>query len=104
MPAIADTYATPAPIMPAPSTPTFPGLNFGAATTAAETGARALIYRFPNVFGKWCPPHRPVKLVRECPDVNCRLYEFRFGTDPYRRRSVSESSLKRSSLSWITSK
>ncbi len=22
-----------------------------------ETGARVLIYRFPNVFGKWCRPH-----------------------------------------------
>lgn len=49
---------------------------------------------FTDVFGKWCPPHRPVKLVRECPDANCGLYAFRFGTDPYRRRSVSENSLK----------
>ncbi len=24
---------------------------------AAETGANALIYRFPNVFGKWCRPN-----------------------------------------------
>lgn len=24
---------------------------------AAETGARTLIYRFPNVFGKWCRPN-----------------------------------------------
>lgn len=24
---------------------------------AAETGAEALIYRFPNVFGKWCRPN-----------------------------------------------
>ena len=23
---------------------------------AEETGARALVYRFPNVFGKWCRP------------------------------------------------
>ena len=21
-----------------------------------ETGARVLVYRFPNVFGKWCRP------------------------------------------------
>ena len=26
-------------------------------TYAAETGAEALIYRFPNVFGKWCRPN-----------------------------------------------
>ena len=24
---------------------------------SAETGARVLVYRFPNLFGKWCRPN-----------------------------------------------
>lgn len=36
---------------------------------AAETGADALIYRFPNVFGKWCRPHYNSAVATFCHDI-----------------------------------
>ena len=36
---------------------------------AAETGAEALIYRFPNVFGKWCRPHYNSAVATFCHDI-----------------------------------
>ncbi|MFQ8954051.1 MAG: hypothetical protein ACLR56_14250 [Oscillospiraceae bacterium] len=29
----------------------------GAFKYAEETGAKVLVYRFPNLFGKWCRPN-----------------------------------------------
>ena len=36
---------------------------------AAETGAEALIYRFPNVFGKWCRPNYNSAVVTFCHNI-----------------------------------
>lgn len=36
---------------------------------AAETGARVLIYRFPNLFGKWCRPNYNSALATFCHNV-----------------------------------
>lgn len=36
---------------------------------AAETGTEALIYRFPNVFGKWCRPHYNSAVATFCHDI-----------------------------------
>lgn len=34
-----------------------------------ETGAKVLIYRFPNVFGKWCRPHYNSAIATFCHNV-----------------------------------
>lgn len=34
-----------------------------------ETGARVLIYRFPNVFGKWCRPHYNSAIATFCHNI-----------------------------------
>lgn len=36
---------------------------------AAETGARVLIYRFPNLFGKWCRPNYNSAVATFCHNV-----------------------------------
>mgnify|MGYP001106860704 CR=1 FL=1 len=36
---------------------------------AAETGAEALIYRFPNVFGKWCRPNYNSAVATFCNNI-----------------------------------
>lgn len=36
---------------------------------AAETGAEALIYRFPNVFGKWCRPNYNSAVTTFCHNI-----------------------------------
>ena len=36
---------------------------------AAETGARALVYRFPNVFGKWCRPNYNSAVATFCHNI-----------------------------------
>jgi len=36
---------------------------------AVETGARALVYRFPNVFGKWCRPNYNSTVATFCHNV-----------------------------------
>lgn len=36
---------------------------------AAETGAEALIYRFPNVFGKWCRPNYNSAVATFCHNI-----------------------------------
>ena len=38
-------------------------------TYAAETGARVLVYRFPNVFGKWCRPNYNSAVATFCNNV-----------------------------------
>ena len=38
-------------------------------TYAAETGAEALIYRFPNVFGKWCRPNYNSAVATFCHNI-----------------------------------
>ena len=38
-------------------------------TYAAETGAKALIYRFPNVFGKWCRPNYNSAVATFCHNI-----------------------------------
>lgn len=38
-------------------------------TYAAETGAEALIYRFPNVFGKWCRPNYNSAVATFCNNI-----------------------------------
>ena len=38
-------------------------------TYAAETGAEALIYRFPNVFGKWCRPNYNSVVATFCHNI-----------------------------------
>ena len=35
----------------------------------AETGAQLLIYRFPNVFGKWCRPHYNSVVATFCNNI-----------------------------------
>lgn len=34
-----------------------------------ETGARALVYRFPNVFGKWCKPNYNSAIATFCHNI-----------------------------------
>lgn len=36
---------------------------------AAETGARVLIYRFPNLFGKWCRPNYNSAVATFCNNI-----------------------------------
>ena len=36
---------------------------------ARETGARALVYRFPNVFGKWCRPNYNSAVATFCNNI-----------------------------------
>ncbi|MBQ7828784.1 MAG: capsular polysaccharide biosynthesis protein CapF [Clostridia bacterium] len=36
---------------------------------AAETGARVLVYRFPNLFGKWCRPNYNSAVATFCHNV-----------------------------------
>ncbi len=36
---------------------------------AAETGAKVLIYRFPNVFGKWCRPNYNSAVATFCHNI-----------------------------------
>ena len=38
-------------------------------TYAAEAGAEALIYRFPNVFGKWCRPNYNSAVATFCHNI-----------------------------------
>ena len=36
---------------------------------AEETGARVLVYRFPNVFGKWCRPNYNSAVATFCHNI-----------------------------------
>ncbi len=36
---------------------------------ARETGARVLVYRFPNVFGKWCRPNYNSAVATFCNNI-----------------------------------
>ena len=36
---------------------------------AEETGARVLVYRFPNVFGKWCRPNYNSAVATFCNNI-----------------------------------
>ena len=36
---------------------------------AAETGAKVLVYRFPNVFGKWCRPNYNSAVATFCNNI-----------------------------------
>lgn len=36
---------------------------------ARETGARVLVYRFPNLFGKWCRPHYNSVVATFCHNI-----------------------------------
>ncbi len=36
---------------------------------AEETGAKVLIYRFPNIFGKWCKPHYNSVVATFCNNI-----------------------------------
>lgn len=36
---------------------------------AAETGARVLVYRFPNLFGKWCKPNYNSAVATFCHNI-----------------------------------
>ncbi|MDF2943775.1 MAG: NAD-dependent epimerase/dehydratase [Herbinix sp.] len=38
-----------------------------------ETGAKVLIYRFPNVFGKWCRPNYNSAVATFCNNIACDL-------------------------------
>ena len=38
-----------------------------------ETGAKILVYRFPNVFGKWCRPNYNSAVATFCNNVACGL-------------------------------
>lgn len=49
---------------------------------------------YTDTRGKWCPPYRPVGLVRDCPSKDCSLYPFRFGTDPRRKPKTAAASLE----------
>jgi UDP-2-acetamido-2,6-beta-L-arabino-hexul-4-ose reductase len=40
---------------------------------AKETGARVLVYRFPNVFGKWCRPNYNSAVATFCHNIACGL-------------------------------
>ncbi len=40
---------------------------------AAETGAKALVYRFPNLFGKWCRPNYNSAVATFCNNIACGL-------------------------------
>ena len=36
---------------------------------AEETGAKVLIYRFPNLFGKWCRPNYNSVIATFCNNI-----------------------------------
>ncbi|MBR5192027.1 MAG: capsular polysaccharide biosynthesis protein CapF [Clostridia bacterium] len=38
-----------------------------------ETGAKMLVYRFPNVFGKWCRPNYNSAVATFCNNIACDL-------------------------------
>ena len=38
-----------------------------------ETGAKILVYRFPNVFGKWCRPNYNSAVATFCNNIACGL-------------------------------
>ena len=38
-----------------------------------ETGAPVLVYRFPNLFGKWCRPHYNSAVATFCHNIACDL-------------------------------
>ena len=38
---------------------------------AAETGAKVLVYRLPNVFGKWCRPNYNSAVATFCNNIAC---------------------------------
>ncbi len=38
---------------------------------AAETGAKVLVYRFPNLFGKWCRPNYNAAVATFCNNKAC---------------------------------
>lgn len=38
-----------------------------------ETGAKVLIYRFPNLFGKWCRPNYNSVVATFCHNIACNL-------------------------------
>ena len=40
---------------------------------AAETGAKVLVYRFPNLFGKWCRPNYNSAVATFCNNIACEL-------------------------------
>ncbi|MBQ8756954.1 MAG: NAD-dependent epimerase/dehydratase family protein [Oscillospiraceae bacterium] len=40
---------------------------------AAETGAKVLVYRFPNLFGKWCRPNYNSAVATFCNNIACDL-------------------------------
>jgi len=40
---------------------------------AKETGAKVLVYRFPNVFGKWCLPNYNSAVATFCNNLACNL-------------------------------
>ena len=39
----------------------------------AETGARAIVYRLPNVFGKWCRPNYNSAVATFCNNIACGI-------------------------------
>ena len=42
-------------------------------THASETGAPVFVYRFPNVFGKWCRPNYNSVIATFCHNIACGL-------------------------------
>ena len=40
---------------------------------ADETGAKVLVYRFPNLFGKWCRPNYNSAVATFCNNIACEL-------------------------------
>jgi len=40
---------------------------------ARETGAKVLVYRFPNLFGKWCRPNYNSAVATFCNNIACDL-------------------------------
>lgn len=38
-------------------------------TYGKETGAKVLVYRFPNVFGKWCKPNYNIAVATFCHNI-----------------------------------
>lgn len=45
--------------------------------------------------------HKPVKAVRECPSLDCDLYPFRLGKDPFRKRNAITKEQKYSGPPYI---
>ena len=40
---------------------------------SGETGAKVLVYRFPNLFGKWCRPNYNSAIATFCNNIACDL-------------------------------